>query len=95
MPKSLSNASLSRHRRRMKKDGFVRVEINVRKEDAVLMRRVARALGDPVLGREARAMLRQRFAPLPSEDLKALLAAAPLEGVDLERIRDVGRKIDL
>jgi hypothetical protein len=95
MPKSLSKASLSRHRRRLKKDGFVRVEVNVRKEDAVLVRRVASALGDPIRGREARAILRQRFAPLPVGDLKALLAAAPLEGVDLERSRDVGRKIDL
>ena len=28
-------------------------------------------------------------------DLKALLAAAPLEGIDLERPRDLGREIDL
>jgi len=95
MPKSSSRASLTHNRRRMKKDGFVRVEISVSKQDAPLMRRVAKALGDPVRGKEARAVLRQRFAPLPSEDLKALLAAAPLEGVDLERSRDVGRKIDL
>ena len=95
MRKSSSRASLTRHRRRMKKDGLVRVEVNVRKQDALLVRRVAKALGDPVRGDEARAMLRQRFAPSPSEDLKALLAAAPLEGVDLERSRDVDRKIDL
>ena len=95
MPKSLSKASLTRHRSRMKRDGFVRVEVNVSKQDAPLMRRVAKALGDPVRGKEARAMLRQRFAPLPSEDLKALLAVAPLEGVDLERSRDMGRKFDL
>ncbi len=95
MTKSPPRASLARHRRRMKRDGFVRVEVSVRKEDAPLMRRVAKALGDPVRGAEARAVLRQRFAPPPSQDLKALLAAAPLEGVDLERPRDVGRKIDL
>jgi hypothetical protein len=79
----------------MKRVGLVRVEVNVRKQDAPLVRRVAKALGDPVRGKEARAILRRRFAPLPSENLKALLAAAPLEGVDLERSRDVGRKIDL
>ena len=95
MPKSSSKASLTRHRRRMKKEGLVRVEVNVKKQDAPLMRRVAKALGDPVRCAEARAILRQRFASPPSEDLKALLAAAPLEGVDLERSRDVGRKIDL
>jgi hypothetical protein len=32
---------------------------------------------------------------LQSEDLKVLLAAAPLEGVDLDRSRDVGRTIEL
>jgi hypothetical protein len=94
MPKSSSNASLTRHRRRMKRGGLVRVEVNVSKRDA-LVRRIAKALGDPVRGKEARAMVRHRFAPSPPEDLKALLAAAPLEGVDLERPRDMGRKIDL
>ena len=95
MPKSSSKASLTRHRRRLKQGGLVRVEVNVSKRDAPLLRRIAKALGDPVRGEEARAMLRHRFAPPPPEDLKALLAAAPLEGVDLERPRDVGRKIDL
>jgi hypothetical protein len=32
---------------------------------------------------------------LQPQNLKALLAAAPLEGVDLDRSRDVGRTIDL
>jgi hypothetical protein len=32
---------------------------------------------------------------LQSQDLKVLLAAAPLEGVDLDRSQDVGRTIDL
>jgi hypothetical protein len=90
-----SKASLTRHRRRMKEDGLVRVEVKVKKQDAALVRRVAKVLGDPVRGKEARAMLRQRLAPPPSQDLKALLAAAPLEGVDLERSREVGRRIDL
>ena len=31
---------------------------------------------------------------VPVLDLKALLAAAPLEGVDLERDRDFGRALD-
>jgi hypothetical protein len=79
----------------MKQDGLVRVEVKVRKQDAALVRRVAKVLGDPIRAKEVRAMLRLRFAPPPSQDLKALLAAAPLEGVDLERSRGVGRKIDL
>lgn len=32
---------------------------------------------------------------LSSQDLKALLAAAPLEDVNLDRSSDVGRKTDL
>lgn len=90
-----SKSPLASHRRRMKRDGFVRVEVRVKKQDAALVRRVASALGDPVRGDEARAVLSERFAQLPAEDLKALLEAAPLEGIDLDRPRDMGRKIDI
>jgi hypothetical protein len=47
----------------------------------------ATALGG-VLGTE------RNRANLQGQDVKALLAVAPLEGVDLDRSRDVGRKID-
>lgn len=77
----------------MKKRGFVRVEVQVRKEDAALVRGVVDALSDPVREVEARRLLRDRFLE-SSRDLKALLAAAPLDGVDLERSRDFGREID-
>jgi hypothetical protein len=86
---------IAAYRRRMKRQGIVRVEVQVRKEDAVLVRRVAGALVDPERAAEARALLRRRFAELPPKGLKALLAAAPLEGVDLERSRDRGRSVDL
>jgi hypothetical protein len=79
----------------MKRDGLVRAEVKVRRQDAALVRRLAKVLVDPIQAQEARAILNQRFAPPPSQDLKALLAAAPLEGVDLERSRDVGREITL
>jgi len=39
--------------------------------------------------------LSQRFASPPSRDFKALLAAMPLDEIDLERPRDLGRTIDL
>jgi len=39
--------------------------------------------------------LRQRFAEPPKVSLKALLASAPLDGIDLERSRDAGRDVDL
>ena len=59
------------------------------------MRRVASALIDPEREAEARALLRQRFAEPRAKGLKAVLAAAPLEGIDLERARDTGRTVEL
>ena len=73
----------------------MRVEVNVRKEDANLVRRVASALSDPTRQVEARVLLRQRFAEPSNVSLKALLASAPLDGIDLDRSRDLGRDVDL
>jgi hypothetical protein len=87
--------ALADHRRRMKRQGLVRVEVRVRREDASLVRRVAGALTDPAHAGEARALLRERFALTGQRDLKALLADAPLEGIDLGRSRDTGRDVDL
>jgi len=83
------------HRARMVSQGFVRVEVNVRKEDASLVRRVASALSDPSRQVEARRLLQQRFVEPPKVSLKALLASAPLEGVDLDRSRAPARDVDL
>ncbi len=88
-------SALAKHRIRMERQGFVRIEVNVRKEDASLVRSVASALSDPSRQAEARRLLRQRFAEPPRISLKALLASAPLDGIDLERSRDPGRDIDL
>jgi hypothetical protein len=73
----------------------VRVEIHVRREDAPLVRGVVSALSDPAREAEARMLLRQRFAAPPMTDLKALRAAAPLEGIDLDRDTALGREIEL
>lgn len=86
---------LAIHRARRERQGFVRVEVNVRKEDASLVRRVASALSDPSHQAEARRLLRQRFVEPPKVSLKALLASAPLDGIDLDRSRDPGRDVDL
>lgn len=67
----------------------------MRKEDAALMRSVASALGDPARETDARALLRQQFGSSATRGLKALLARAPLEGIDLKRSRDTGRAVDL
>lgn len=82
-------------RKRLRQKGMVRVEVHVLKDDAVLVKSVARALGNPKMAAEARAILKARFTKPAQAGLKALLASAPLAGVDLERPRDMGREIDL
>jgi hypothetical protein len=86
---------LTTHRARMERRGFVRVEVNVRKEDASLVRRVASVLSDPARQAEARRLLQQRFVAPPKVSLKALLASAPLDGIDLDRSPSTGRDVDL
>ena len=88
-------SSLANHRARKARQGFVRVEVNVLKEDAGLVRQVAAALSDPARQAAARTLLRRSFAEPAQKSLKALLASAPLEGVDLDRHHDFGRLVDL
>jgi hypothetical protein len=77
----------------MKRAGLVRVELKVRRRDAALLRRIARSLADPDEGEDLRRILKTHASKRVG--LKALLAMAPLEGVDLERPRDLGRKVEL
>lgn len=94
MEDTLANSNQSpvtQWRRRRKRQGFVRVEIQVRKEDAALVREVAAALVDPEHEAETRKTLCEKFAAPGTKGLKTLLASAPLEGIDLERPRDFGR----
>jgi hypothetical protein len=90
-----TKSSLASHRARMARRGFVRVEVNVSRDDANLVRHVAAALSDPARQAAARMLLRQRFVEPPKVGLKALLASAPLEGIDLDRGVDLGREVDL
>ena len=87
--------ALARHRQRRERLGIVRLEVQVRRDDVALVRGVVGALADPAREAAARALLRERFAPASPLDLKALLTSAPLEGVDLERDRDMGRPVEL
>lgn len=95
MAQPKSSAAVAAHRERLRGRGLQRLEVQVPGEDASLVRAVAAALVDPDRAAEARALLRGRFAPEPAGSLKTLLAGAPLEGIDIERSRDTGRKIDL
>jgi hypothetical protein len=87
--------AVTNYRKRRKRQGLVRVEVQVRKEDAQLLRNVAGALADPEHAAEARALLRERFASRDAKGLKALLSAAPLDGIDLDRSGDTGREVEL
>ncbi len=90
-----AKSSLARHRARLARRGLVRVEVNVSRDDASLVRQVAAALSDPARQSAARILLRQRFVEPPKMSLKALLASAPLDGLDLDRGPDLGREVDL
>ncbi|ORE91679.1 hypothetical protein ATO13_18845 [Stappia sp. 22II-S9-Z10] len=73
----------------------MRLEVQVRKDDASLVREIAAALGDPEREAETRAILREKIAGRRTGGLKALLTAAPLDDIDLERQRDLGRDVSL
>lgn len=93
---SLSQSkALANYRTRLKGKGLVRLEVNVQEKDAGLVRGVVNALADPAKGDEARALLRERFGGGETKGLKALLADAPFDGIDLDRERDLGRDIGL
>lgn len=92
---SRQQEALSNFRRRLKRRGFVRLEVQVRKADAPLVRGLVAALTDPNREAETRALLRERFPAHKGLGLKALLATAPFEGIDLDRVRDAGRPVDL
>ena len=79
-------------RERLKRDGLVQCEVTVRRGD---VRTVAAALRDPEREAAARATLRERFGAASARGFKALLAACPLDGVDLVRTRDVVRDVGL
>jgi hypothetical protein len=87
--------AINNFRKRLKRRGMARLEVNVRRDDAALVRNVVRALSSPEQEQTARALLRHHFGSRHREGLKALLAAAPLEGIDLSRERDFGRDVDL
>lgn len=89
---STDPSPVTQWRKRRQRQGFVRVEVQVRKEDAGLVRDVATALGDPMREAETRALLREKIASARAGGLKALLAAAPLEGIEIDRPGDFGRE---
>ena len=87
--------AVNNYRRRLKRQGMARVEVHVSKDDVILVRGVAEALTDPERVEKTRSFLKKQFAPNRVKSLKALLAAAPLDGIELTRSGDRGRDVDL
>ena len=82
---SSQNEAAGRHRRRVRREGWIL--------RAARLCRVGSTLDGLAWRGAARAWLRKRLGQTP--DLKRLLATAPLGGIDIERSRDFGRKVDL
>lgn len=88
--------ALRNHRRRLRDQGLVRVEVQASEADAALIRALARALlREPEKAALLRRQLQTTMGTGEGAGLKALLAAAPLEGIDILRSGDWGRVIDL
>ena len=92
--RSPAGKAVAEHRKRLKQRGLVRIELRAPKEDAPLLREIGGALADPARAARTRTVLRELVAVYHAKGFKELLAAAPLEGVDLERNPDTGREID-
>ena len=85
--------AVANYRRRLKRRGIARLEVRVPKADVPLVRGIAEDLADPARASDTRALLKQRLNAKKPTNLKALLAAMPLD-IELERDRDTGRDID-
>jgi hypothetical protein len=56
---------------------------------------MACALREPSRRETTRATLNKQIIPSPAKSFKALLASAPLDGIELVRQTDFGRENDL
>jgi hypothetical protein len=74
--------------------GYVRLE--VLETDRPLLREVARKLrGETAQSNQLRSSLQRLVGARPKLGRKAVLAGAPLDGIDLTRDSDPGREVDL
>jgi hypothetical protein len=90
-----SKSNTTQWRKRQAVLSFVRVQVQVRKEDASLLEAIACALRDPSRRETTRAALNKQITTSPAKSFKVLLASAPLEGIERDRPTDFGRENDL
>ncbi|MYH29286.1 MAG: hypothetical protein F4018_16540 [Acidobacteria bacterium] len=82
------------YRDRLKRGGWVRCEVKVRRDDVELIRTVATALRDPDRHAATRTLLRDRLGACRPRGFKELLASCPVD-LDIDRSRDLGRDIEI
>jgi hypothetical protein len=88
-------SALATHRARLAKQGKVRLEVTVRREDVPLIRDVVTALNDSTRASEMRTRLRSEDTP-QGMSFKEWLASGPsFEAMDLERVHFGDRDVDL
>ena len=91
MNSPLSNNYVVRHRKRQKRLGIVRVEVQVPAEDAALLEAVAKALKNPQHTHRTRTLLRE-IAASPAPSPKTLLTTGPdFVDLNLDHTQDLGR----
>ncbi|MGI9250544.1 MAG: hypothetical protein ACR2PR_05045 [Pseudohongiellaceae bacterium] len=86
------NSPMNANGKHIKPQSLVRVEVEVRKGHESLMHDVADVLGDPHQEATLRDVLRNLKASRKTKNLKTLLTAVSLEGIELDRPRDFGRE---
>ncbi len=93
---TINKKAVARHRKRRRRQGVVRVEVQVPKEDVARVRALSAVLRDPARAPTARTEIQRIVGPTTTAlSFKELLASVPLGDLEIERIRDFPREIDL
>ena len=92
---SSQRKAVSRHRRRQKEKGMVRMEVSVPDSDRELIRQTAANLrAGGKIAEQTRAAMNSIINPFAGMNLKELIEAMPLGELEIERSRETGRDIE-
>jgi hypothetical protein len=87
--------AVSRHRKRQKEKGMVRMEVSVPDSDRELIRQTASNLrAGGKIAEQTRAAMNSIINPFAGMNLKELIEAMPLGELEIERSRETGREIE-
>ena len=88
------SSAVAQWRKRCQRQDFVYVEVRVCEKDADLVRYVTTTLEELKREAEAHTITREKIPWICVDGLKSLLASAPLDDIDFDRLRDFGRNLD-